>query len=195
VDQARRAGRSWTEIGERLGVSKQAARKRFPDPSPSGVEIVVRPRLDACLDQARRAAQEQGSGEVDTQHLLLGLLHVGVAAAALDRLGVGRDQVRTTAEQLFGGPPVHRSSAVPALSEEAECALAKARTVAREHGHGHLGTEHLLVVLATDPGSHAGRVLTALGVSAAEVKRELEPVLCRARRRRRFHRGSTATVR
>src|SRR5579859_7277388 len=58
VAQARAAGRSWTEIGARLGVSKQAARKRFTDTTPprSGTgpalvlppEVTLRPRLQSC---------------------------------------------------------------------------------------------------------------------------------------------------
>src|SRR5882724_9954428 len=52
VGEARAAGRSWTDIGARLGVSKQAARQRFADPGPTPVlptEVTLRPRLQACL--------------------------------------------------------------------------------------------------------------------------------------------------
>src|SRR5882724_536872 len=56
VDGARKAGCSWTEIGERIGVSKQAARQRFtPLPAvPQGAVPVRQARLAACLDAAGR---------------------------------------------------------------------------------------------------------------------------------------------
>src|SRR5918995_5634856 len=56
VGQARENGESWTSIGDRLGVSKQAARKRFAERVRSAVGPQFRPRLRACLDQAERVA-------------------------------------------------------------------------------------------------------------------------------------------
>src|SRR5215470_11380315 len=89
VANARGAGLSWTEIGSRLGVSKQAARQRFGDPTgPAGaLAFAVRkaPRLQACLDQAAIAARADGAAEIGTHHLLAGLLAEGVAAAILER--------------------------------------------------------------------------------------------------------------
>src|SRR5829696_9644616 len=86
VGQARASGESWTSIGDRLGVSKQAARKRFADRVQSTFPYQFRPRLRACLDQAHREAQADGSSEVGTHHLLAGLLAEGVAAAMLEKL-------------------------------------------------------------------------------------------------------------
>jgi len=54
VAQARESGESWTSIGDRLGVSKQAARKRFADRVEAMFGRQLRPRLRACLDQALR---------------------------------------------------------------------------------------------------------------------------------------------
>src|SRR5829696_221903 len=56
VGQAREGGESWTSIGDRLGVSKQAARKRFADRVQSTFTPQLRPRLRTCLDQAQREA-------------------------------------------------------------------------------------------------------------------------------------------
>src|SRR5215467_2430653 len=70
VGQARAGGRSWTEIGVRLGVSKQAARKRFIDPtavSPTPVlppEVTLRPRLRDCLTRADELARYAGAAQV-----------------------------------------------------------------------------------------------------------------------------------
>src|SRR5215208_3478072 len=104
VGQARESGESWTSIGDRLGVSKQAARKRFADRVQATFTPKLRPRLRACLDQAQREAQADGSTEVGTHHLLAGLLAEGVAAAILEKLGVTADVIRDSGHRLFGPP-------------------------------------------------------------------------------------------
>src|SRR3954451_114209 len=83
VTHARGSGMSWTDIGARLGVSKQAARQRFAAPAPAGVlpfSPRLAPRLQTCLDQAGHEARTDGSAEIGTHHLLAGLLAEGVAA-------------------------------------------------------------------------------------------------------------------
>src|SRR5499425_3206125 len=82
VDQARRAGASWTEIGQSMGVTKQAAQKRFVpresiDVKPSGAGVFAR-----FTDRARRAiarAQDEARlarhAEVGPAHVVLGLVH------------------------------------------------------------------------------------------------------------------------
>src|SRR6266511_190414 len=97
VAHARGTGMSWTDIGARLGVSKQAARQRFADTAPAGtLPFAARtaPRLRACLDQAGQEARNDGAVEIGTHHLLAGLLAEGVAAAILERLGVHADALR-----------------------------------------------------------------------------------------------------
>src|SRR5215217_4780175 len=122
VGQARASGQSWTSIGARLGVSKQAARKRFADRAQAALALPVRLRLRACLDQAEREAQADGSTEVGTHHLLAGLLAEGVAAAILEKLGLTADAIRDAGRRLFG-PPSPATATVPPLSVEARCAL------------------------------------------------------------------------
>src|SRR5215203_2588950 len=130
VGQARESGESWTSIGARLGVSKQAARKRFADRVQSAFASQFRPRLRACLDQAKREAQADGSTEVGTHHLLAGLLAEGVAAAILEQLGVTVQAIRDSGHRLFG-PPLPVTDAVPPMSAEAKCALDAAAYSAR----------------------------------------------------------------
>src|SRR5215208_6510429 len=72
----------------------------------------LRPRLRACLDQAQREAQADGSTEVGTHHLLAGLLAEGVAAAILEKLGVTADVIRDSGHRLFG-PPLQATDLVP----------------------------------------------------------------------------------
>src|SRR6478736_1919502 len=82
VDQARRSGASWTEIGHAMGVSKQAARKRFipKDPGdPSALDNSdgfsrFTPRARKAVMAAHNAAHDADNSEVEPVHLVLGLL-------------------------------------------------------------------------------------------------------------------------
>jgi hypothetical protein len=196
VRKCRSVGLSWTVIGNRLGVPKQAARARFVDRAEvlvaDGADPEPAPRLVACLDQAGEEARADGSVEVGTHHLLMGLMAEGFAAAVLERLQVRPEALRTAATRLFGAPgPAGQH--VPPMSEEARCALeAASRIVCRTDSF--LRTEHVLFVIATDPGSRARRVLNELGVSIADIKRELElSILWRTSRRRRRDRERTCS--
>ena len=177
VEEARRAGCSWTEIGQRIGVSKQAARQRFGDPrrrAPEAWSCRLSAPCGGCLLAAGREAAADGAAEVGTHHLLIGLFREGVAAAVLEELGVRADAVRAAARELFpgggGGLPGERP---PQESAEAREALQRAAAVAQQAGCGEVGTEHLLAALARDAGSRARRVLSHLGVSTAAMKKEL----------------------
>jgi hypothetical protein len=201
VGAARAAGLSWTLIGERLGVSKQAARQRYAHRlqvtdllGDAAEAMVVASRLAACLDVARAAAAEDDSVP-GTQHLLLGLLHTGVAATVLDQLGVTRDRVRETSAALFApatvtGPDGRERRVVG--DGEADEAVVQARRLAARRGQSQVRTEHLLFVLALDPGSAARRVLNHLGVDPARIKKELADCLPPPPRpRRRLGKGRT----
>ena len=196
IDQARRAGHSWSDVGERLGISKQGARQRFNDidsvPQVDKGDLEMMPRLKTCLRAASDEARRSGTAQVGTHHQLIGLFHEGVAAATLDKLGLEVDPIRATARLLFPPDGAEGSRDTPAESPEARDALASARWFARRAGHDYVGTEHLLFALIVDPGSRSRRVLQAHGIDLADVKRELACYLepeCgpngRPRRRRR----------
>jgi ATP-dependent Clp protease ATP-binding subunit ClpA len=194
VGAARAANVSWTLIGQRLGVSKQAARQKFAhrlevsDVIGGAAEtVVMAPRLSACL-QAAQAAADADDSVPGTQHLLLGLLHVGGAANILDRLGVTREKVREANTRLF-------EPAIMADNDgqerrivgdgEAEQAVTGAQRLAARRGQSQFRAEHLLFCVALDPGSSARRVLNDLGVDPAHVKKELEEWIAPVQRRHR----------
>jgi ATP-dependent Clp protease ATP-binding subunit ClpA len=193
VAEAREAGCSWTEIGERMGVSKQAARQRFTQqpatPAVAGLapggRLKPQERLLACVQAAGREAAADGSAEIGTHHLLAGLFEEGVAAAILEKLGVRADAVRAAARELF--PGAGQPGEVPPESAEARDAIHGAEALARRGGCGYVGTEHLLGALALDPGSRARRVLGSLAVSIPAIKKELECYISPGRQRRRRH--------
>src|SRR5215470_6609522 len=192
VAEARQAGCSWTQIGERMGVSKQAARQRFtvlPGQTRPG-SLEQQPRLVACLEAAAREAAADGAAEIGTHHQLLGLYEEGVAAAILEKIGIRADEVRRTAREMFpgGGEP---SEHLPPESAEAREAVEGAASVARWVVVNYLGPEHLLGALALDPGSRARRVLGNLDASIPAIKKELECYMSPERQRRR-RRGKAA---
>jgi ATP-dependent Clp protease ATP-binding subunit ClpA len=184
VTQARRAGCSWTEIGQRLGVSKQAARQRFSGLTPEPDDLPATSRLLACREAAHREAAAQGAAEVGTHHQLVGLFEEGAAAGIMEQIGLRRDAVRKVADEMFPatGEPGEQP---PPESAEAREALAGATSVARRVGCREVGPEHLLGALALDPGSRARRVLIQINASIPAIKRELECYISPSRRRRR----------
>jgi ClpX C4-type zinc finger/Clp amino terminal domain, pathogenicity island component len=188
VAEARQAGCSWTEIGQRIGVSKQAARERFADERRRAPESF---RLSAaaagCLQAAQREAAADGATEMGTHHQLIGLFHEGVAAAVLEELGVRADAVRAAARELFpgGGERGRTGGRQQHVSAEADQAMRRAAAIARQAGRGEVGTEHLLAALVLDPGSRARRVLSHLGVSVPAIKKGLDGHVGPGKQRRR----------
>jgi hypothetical protein len=198
VAEARDAGCSWTEIGARMGVSKQAARQRFGRLPEAAVAAGLTPggrlkpmdRLLACLEAAGREAAADGAGEIGTDHLLTGLFEEGVAAAILEKLGLRADAVHAAARALFPGTG-QPAELPPPESAEARDAIRGAEALARRGECGYVGTEHLLGALALDPGSRARRVLVSLQVSIPAIKKELECYISPGKQRRR-RRGKAA---
>ena len=190
VSEARRSGSTWTEIGELLGVTKQAVRERFVD----RVDIAGRerflPRLQRCVTAAHDLAQRHGSGRVEPSHLLLALTsNEGIAGVVLDRLGVTSAKLTAHLGPSLGeGGP---TTAAPTESQDFIETLRCASAFALERRHEYVGTEHVLFVLATDPGARTRRILEVLGVDVADIKRELAACVTikPARRRRRSRRG------
>src|SRR5205807_1372090 len=91
VDRCRRHGHSWSEISTALGVSKQAAHKRFSLPGPTLERFT--PRARGALDAAAKAARSLGHNYIGTEHILLGLLRGRdtLAARLLAELGVSQE--------------------------------------------------------------------------------------------------------
>ena len=168
VDRARRSGASWSDIGRSMGVSKQAAQKRFVpkpesdlDPSQGFSRFTSRARnvVMAAQDEARTA----GNATITPGHLVLGLLSEpeGLGAKAIDAQGVPADTVRRTALATLPG----RRDDVPALipfDAQAQKALELTFRQALRLGHDYIGTEHvLLALLEAEDGTG---VLAGLGV-------------------------------
>jgi hypothetical protein len=177
VDQARRSGASWTEIGRAMGVTKQAARKRFLPKVPGDATAIdanegfsnFTPRAKNALMAAHDEAQRGGHDEIVPAHLVLGLLRDpdGLAAKAIVGTGTTLDAVREAALAVLPPPAAEAPALVP-YGAEARKALEITFREALRLGHNYIGTEHmLLALLETEP---ADGVLTRLGFDKATIE-------------------------
>ena len=116
VDQARRSGASWTEIGRSMGVTKQAAQKRFvpkdpgepSDLDPSQGFSRFTPRARNVVVSAQNEARAAGNAEISPAHLVLGLLAepAGLATQAIIGRGLASDAVRAACLVTPMAPPI-----------------------------------------------------------------------------------------
>ncbi|RST16174.1 ATP-dependent Clp protease ATP-binding subunit [Streptomyces sp. WAC05374] len=170
VDQARRSGASWTDIGRSMGVTRQAAQKRFvpkagepSDLDPSQGFSRFTPRARNVVMAAQNEAHAAQNDEIRTEHLVLGLLHEpdGLAARAVTAQGVLLDTVRREAAAAL--PPT--ADAVPDLvpfDARAKKVLELTFREALRLGHHHVGTEHILLALLEFEDGDG--LLTRLGI-------------------------------
>ncbi len=174
VDQARKSGLSWSQIGGAMGVSKQAAQQRFvptraADLFPKGAKPFSR-----FTDRAARvflAAGKLAAPEpVGAAHLAAALLTEprGLAAKAVVAAGVTPEQVYAA---VGAGPAQPAAEAGPAelldltIDESAKTALKEALKSALRLGHNYIGTEHLLLGVLSR-GGPVTDAFTGLGLPA-----------------------------
>jgi hypothetical protein len=181
VDQARRSGASWTEIGKSMGVTRQAAQKRFVpkesnDLDPSQGFSRYTPRARNVVMAAHNEAVAARNPESRPEHLVLGLLAEpeGLAAKAITEQGVLLDSVRQDAAAVL--PPA--ADDVPDLipyGPEAKKALELTFREALRLGHNYIGTEHILLALLEQENGEG--VLSGLGVTKAGTEAYIAKVL------------------
>jgi len=193
VDQARKSGASWTEIGQSMGVTKQAAQKRFvPKASDwgdllSGAFPPDPVKFSRFTDRAKRAviaarqeAIKHRNDRVLPEHLILGMLHEqeGLAARAITALGVAPEAARAALGAVLptaipdGVTPGHvpfDSRAMKVLELTLREALAL--------GHNYIGTEHILLGLLDEEESLGGGTLAGLGITTERARDWLVPAL------------------
>jgi hypothetical protein len=180
VDQARRSGASWTEIGRSMGVTKQAAQKRFVtkdepgdvDPAKGFNRFTTRARnvVVAAQNEARAA----GNAEIRTGHLVLGLLSepAGLAAKAIEAQSASADAVRGA---VTLPPAVAEVPDLIPYDAGARKALELTFREALRLGHNYIGTEHILLALLEL--EDAAGPLTGLGVDKAAAEADIAAAL------------------
>jgi len=168
VDQCRRRGRSWSEISKALGVTKQAAHKRFSY-TPATLERFT-PRARALLPGAVSEALRLGHDNVGNEHILLALFtdSESIAAKVLAEAKITQATVeRRILEANRRGSSTNE--APPFTGEATEC-LEKAVVEALRLGHNYVGTEHVLLALFANADALAAQILTEAGATHDELR-------------------------
>jgi hypothetical protein len=170
VDQARHAGHSWSEIGEALGVSKQAAQQKQTVRLSLGLNAPTFERFTArarnVVSAAVPIARQWGHDQIGPEHLLLALYREpnGIGAQILNGAGLTEGQ----AEQAMSArvPRGAGSPDDPSHSAKAIAVFTGALAAALEMGHNYIGTEHILLGLARGDGL-AADILEDAGLDQA----------------------------
>jgi ATP-dependent Clp protease ATP-binding subunit ClpA len=137
--------------------------------------------FERFTDRARRVvvlAQEEARllnhNYIGTEHLLLGLVHEGqgVAAKALESLGIRLEAVRAQVQEVIGqgqGAPTGHIPFTPRAKKVLELSLREAL----QFGHNYIGTEHILLGLVREGQGVAAQVLVRLGADQARVRQQV----------------------
>ena len=178
VDQARRSGASWTDIGKCMGVTKQAAQKRFVPRTPTDTAALdpasgfsrFTERARTVIVAAQNKAHAAGNHEIQPAHLLLGLFAdpTGLAARLVAPQGIDG---QTVADRITLPPSADGVPALIPFDGRAKKALELTFRHALRFGHNYVGTEHLLLALYEEEDDDG--VLHTLGFDADRFEREL----------------------
>ena len=127
---------------------------------------------------AQEEARLLNHNYIGTEHLLLGLIHEGegIAATALQRLGLSLDMVRSRVEEIIGHGGSSPSGHIP-FTPRAKKVLELSLREALQLGHNYIGTEHLLLGLIREGEGVAAQVLAQLGLDLALVRQEVIQLL------------------
>jgi hypothetical protein len=167
VDQARDAGSSWAEIGNALGVTKQAVQKRFVTRGVGGTGKGLFTRFDddaravamGAMDHARR----RGHGLIDTGHIVLALLDDsnGVTRRALLAQGVQVADVTEAIVAGLGPPQGEVPEHIPFTADSKKVLDLSLREALRSKA-GMIGPQHILLGILRDPKTLGAKVLSRL---------------------------------
>jgi ATP-dependent Clp protease ATP-binding subunit ClpC len=141
--------------------------------------------FERFTDRARRVvvlAQEEARllnhNYIGTEHILLGLIHEGegVAAKALEQLGISLEAVRTQVEEIIGQGGSSPSGHIP-FTPRAKKVLELSLREALQLGHNYIGTEHILLGLIREGEGVAAQVLVKLGADLSRVRQQVIQLL------------------
>ena len=141
--------------------------------------------FERFTDRARRVvvlAQEEARllnhNYIGTEHILLGLIHEGegVAAKALESLGISLEAVRSQVEEIIGQGGSSPSGHIP-FTPRAKKVLELSLREALQLGHNYIGTEHILLGLIREGEGVAAQVLVKLGADLNRVRQQVIQLL------------------
>ena len=141
--------------------------------------------FERFTDRARRVvvlaqneARMLNHNYIGTEHILLGLLHEGegVAAKALESLGISLDAVRQQVEEIIGQGQQAPSGHIP-FTPRAKKVLELSLRESLQLGHNYIGTEHILLGLIREGDGVAAQVLVRLGADLNRVRQQVIQLL------------------
>ncbi|MCY7298699.1 MAG: ATP-dependent Clp protease ATP-binding subunit, partial [Ilumatobacteraceae bacterium] len=141
--------------------------------------------FERFTDRARRVvvlAQEEARllnhSYIGTEHILLGLIHEGegVAAKAMESLGISLEAVRSQVEEIIGQGGSSPSGHIP-FTPRAKKVLELSLREALQLGHNYIGTEHILLGLIREGEGVAAQVLVKLGADLSRVRQQVIQLL------------------
>ena len=139
------------------------------------------PRAQQVLTMARKEADRFNHNFVGTEHLLLGLikLGLGVAANVLQTVGLDLETVRMEVEKQVGTGPDRKMNGNIPYTPRVKKVLELASKEARALNHTYVGTEHILLGLLREGDGVAARVLKHFDVGIEQIRKtilkELDP--------------------
>ncbi len=172
-------GSSYGAVARAIGISRQAAHRRYrelaaaAEPPTGTPRLRVTPEARAAVQLAGEEAKALGAARIGSEHLLLGILRAGDprAAGALRANGVKLEAARLAAQPTLAGDGEGEGTA--AITGYARRVFGEAmRHAAAEGGHA-IEVCDLLAAALRDEGGGARRTLDALGVDAAAVQAQL----------------------
>ena len=179
-----RLGADLPRVREEVTRLLSAGAEGHPEPSDERAgdgrvpETYAHPMFERFTDRARRVlvlAQEEARllehNFIGTEHLLLGLISEGegVAAKALENLGIALQAVRSKVKETIG-PASGELTGPPPFTPRAKKVLELSLREALPLGHNYIGTEHMLLGLAREGEGVAAQVLEDLGADLSEVR-------------------------
>ncbi|ABS72534.1 MULTISPECIES: ATP-dependent protease ATP-binding subunit ClpC [Bacillus] len=134
-------------------------------------------RAQKVLALAQEEALRLGHNNIGTEHILLGLVREGegIAAKALQALGLGSDKIQKEVESLIGRG--QEMSQTIHYTPRAKKVIELSMDEARKLGHSYVGTEHILLGLIREGEGVAARVLNNLGVSLNKARQQVLQLL------------------
>lgn len=170
VEECRQAGISWAQIGDRLGVTKQAAQQRFVTKG-AGIFDRFTDRARNVLVHAQKEAGSFNHNYLGTEHILLGFYSEpeAIAARVLDKLGVRAEVVRGRLVEVVGAgsdPTTATRPFTPRARKALELAVAEALAL----NHNYIGTEHQLLGLIALKEGVAFHILKNEGANYPKVR-------------------------
>jgi len=186
VRRALQAGASWSQVARALGVTKQAAHRKYRhlfDQAASGSNesrVLVSPEARQSIQFAREEAKRLAQPAVGTEHMLLGVLRCqGTrAVTALNAEGVTLEAARRCLQTTMPGvmpsvasrPDEDRES----VSPHARRIIEGSKREALRRGEAAISVEHLLLALLSDSRNGAVQTIEELRTTPMRIRRQLE---------------------